>query len=204
MTICTTPRGKSKMKYDTCDYHAPRTRSSALIPETKRALIPVRCAKKQICRPARRKRRKPTASKDHVLGVWLRGTYGSGHIEQEAVCRTGIIRTRFSAADSRWGYSEHDLWGKGAAGFDACTLHMCKVSRTLPCGDMAQAIVYLPARFGCAKAPKRIAPRLVRIIPVWHREPNESLRRSSIFGTFFTFRFACTFATRRESSPCAL
>ena len=191
MTICTTPRGKSKSKYDTCDYHAPRIRSSALIPETKRALIPVRCAKKQICRPARRKRRKPTASKDHVLGVWLRGTYGSGHIEQEAACQTGIIRTRFSAADFRWGYGEHDLWRKGAAGFDACTL-------------MAQAIVYLPARFGCAKAPKRIAPRLVRIIPVWHREPSENLRRSSIFGTFFTFRFACTFATRRESSPCAL
>ena len=39
----------------------------------------------------------------------------------------------------------------------------------MPCGDMAQAIVYILARFGCAKAPKRIAPRLVRIIPVWHK-----------------------------------
>ena len=31
-----------------------------------------------------------------------------------------------------------------------------------------QAIVYILASFGCAKAPKKIAPRLVRIIPVWH------------------------------------
>ena len=40
--------------------------------------------------------------------------------------------------------SEHDLWGKGAAGFDAGTLRECKVSRTLPCGDATQAIVYIP------------------------------------------------------------
>ena len=73
-----------------------------------------------------------------------------------------------SPKDFRWGYSEHDLWGKEAAGFDAGTLHMCKVSRTLPCGDMAQPIVYILANFGCAKAPKRIALRPVCIIPVWH------------------------------------
>ena len=31
-----------------------------------------------------------------------------------------------------------------------------------------QAIVYILSSFGCAKAPKRIALRPVRIIPVWH------------------------------------
>ena len=41
------------------------------------------------------------------------------------------------------GEREHDLWGGGAAGFDAGTLHMCKVSRTLPCGDDTQEIVYI-------------------------------------------------------------
>ena len=40
----------------------------------------------------------------------------------------------------------------------------------MPCGDAAQAIVYILSSFGCAKAPKRIALRLVRIIPVWHRK----------------------------------
>ena len=43
----------------------------------------------------------------------------------------------------------------------------------MPCGDMAQAIVYILARFGCANSPKRIAPRLVRFIPVWHKRFRE-------------------------------
>ena len=35
-----------------------------------------------------------------------------------------------------------------------------------------QTIVYILTSFGCAKAPKRIAPRPVCIIPVRHREEN--------------------------------
>ena len=52
----------------------------------------------------------------------------------------------------------------------------------MPCGDMAPAIVYILARFGCAKAPKRIAPRLVRIIPVWHIGKAKDAVRAEIGG----------------------
>ena len=48
------------------------------------------------------------------------------------------------------------------------------------CGT--QAIVYILSSFGCAKAPKRIAPRLVRIIPGWHTRKIAIAARWCIIG----------------------
>ena len=78
------------------------------------------------------------------------------------------------------------MWGKGAAGFDASTLRECKVARTLPCGDATPPIVYLPASSDCAKAPKRIAPRLVRIVPIRH-----TILRFYVRPSFFNTRGVC-------------